>query len=144
MAQPSLWLSKGTKAGRTNPELASLYGTIMDRKAMLSPTARRLWPAAALGGGLALLRVGLGAAFACHASRIVFHRRMPVSLAALRAVLRVTRPLAMAWRFLTAGLRCLPDVYILGEVRCGTTSTAAMLRDHLDMVGPFTPWVHPL
>ena len=59
-------------------------------------------------------------------------------------MLRVTRPLGIVWRLMTAQVRCYPDVYILGEVRCGTTTLASLLRDQLGMHGPFTPWVHPL
>ena len=50
----------------------------------------------------------------------------------------------MMWRFATAKLRCTPQIFVLGEVRCGTTTLASLLRDRLGLVGPFTPWVHPL
>ena len=56
----------------------------------------------------------------------------------------VALSLVMNPRRTTAPLRCLPDVYVLGEVRCGTTTVASLLRDELGMAGPFTPWVHPL
>eukprot|EP00466_Bigelowiella_natans_P021583 jgi/Bigna1/83939/fgenesh1_pg.119_\ len=35
-------------------------------------------------------------------------------------------------------------MYIVGETRCGTTSVSAMIEKHLDVKGPFTPFVHPL
>ena len=92
---------------------------------------------------ISLLIVPLvGLLFARSACRRVFNREPPTFW--LWALLRVTRPLGMLWQLLTAPLRCLPDVYVLGEVRCGTTTTATLLRDRLGMMGPFTPWVHPL
>jgi hypothetical protein len=100
--------------------------------------------AAGLVAGLAACRVLVGALFARHACRTVFGRSPPRSAAALARLLAVTRPLELAWRLLTARLRCTPDVYILGEVRCGTTTAASLLRSELGMQGPFTPWVHPL
>ena len=93
---------------------------------------------------LAALRVMVGGAFAWHACRVVFSRHPPASISALCAMLRVTRPLSIVWRVATAPFRCLPDVYVLGEVRCGTTTLASLLRDEMRMHGPFTPWVHPL
>ena len=33
---------------------------------------------------------------------------------------------------------------LLGEVRCGTTTLASLLRSDLGMIGPFTPWDVPL
>ena len=56
----------------------------------------------------------------------------------------VTRSFSIIWRFLTAWLRRRPNVFVLGEVRCGTTSVSSLLRSELGMVGPFTPWIHPL
>ena len=90
---------------------------------------------------LAALLTGL--AFARSACRRVFNREPPLR-SLLLPMLRVVRPFGMLWRLLTAPLRCLPDVYVLGEVRCGTTTVASLLRDELGMAGPFTPWVHPL
>ena len=94
--------------------------------------------------GIAAVGLGTGLAFYVHACRVVFGRRPPRSLRALANVLSVTRPFSIAWRLLTARLRRRPTVYVLGEVRCGTTSLSSMLRTELGMVGPFTPWVHPL
>lgn len=99
----------------------------------------------ALSGLTALLaRWAIGGAFAWHVSRVVFNRTPPRRLQPLLSLLQVTRPLAIAWRVLTAPLRSLPEAYVLGEVRCGTTTLASLLRDRLGMVGPFTPWIHPL
>ena len=98
----------------------------------------------------ALLLLGLafvtGVSFARSACRRVFNREPPPGLlpGLLLPMLRVIRPFGMLWRLATAPLRCLPDVYVLGEVRCGTTTVASLLRDELGMAGPFTPWVHPL
>ena len=97
-----------------------------------------------------LLLLGLafvtGVSFARSACRRVFNREPPPGLlpGLLLPMLRVIRPFGMLWRLATAPLRCLPDVYVLGEVRCGTTTVASLLREELGMAGPFTPWVHPL
>ena len=98
---------------------------------------------------LSALRVICGAAFAWQACRTVFNRHPPPilslrAISSLRKMLRVTRPLSVVYRLLTAPLRTLPDLYILGEVRSGTTTTASLLRSRLRLHGPFTPWVHPL
>jgi hypothetical protein len=94
--------------------------------------------------GATVVRVVVGGAFAASSSRVVFNRRPPASLFALRRMLEITRPLALVWRVVTAPLRRLPDLYILGEVRCGTTTLAALLRTRLAMQGPWTIWDVPL
>ena len=99
----------------------------------------QLVAAVLLLAGLVLLT---GVSFARSACCRVFNREPPPGL--LLPMLRVIRPFGMLWRLATAPLRCLPDVYVLGEVRCGTTTVASLLRDELGMAGPFTPWVHPL
>jgi len=55
----------------------------------------------------------------------------------------IIRPGETLFRFVTAFCRVLPDLAIVGQVRCGTTSTAQWLKDQ-GAIGPFTPWVHPL
>ncbi|KAL1518979.1 hypothetical protein AB1Y20_003248 [Prymnesium parvum] len=102
------------------------------------------WRGVALLAAAGGLYSAVGAAFAWHSCRVVFNRHPPLRLHALRRLLLVTRPLGISWRLLTAPLRSLPDVYVIGEARCGTTTLAALLRDRLGMAGPFTPWVHPL
>jgi hypothetical protein len=55
------------------------------------------------------------------------------------------KPLEIIFRYLTRHLRLLPDVIILGEVRCGTTTLCHQLSN-LDLVqvhGPFCLWAHP-
>ena len=93
---------------------------------------------------LLLIAIALltGVFFARSACCRVFNREPPPGF--LLPMLCVIRPVGMLWRLATAPLRCLPDVYVLGEVRCGTTTVASLLRDELGMAGPFTPWVHPL
>lgn len=49
----------------------------------------------------------------------------------------------MTFRALTARFRLLPDIYVLGQVRCGTTSTAAQLSRFPGAHGPFCPWRVP-
>ena len=95
-------------------------------------------------GAAGVVRVLVGGAFAISATRVVFNRRPPTSLFALNRLLNITRPLALVWRILTAPMRRLPDVFILGEVRCGTTTLASLLRHRLSMEGPWTIWDVPL
>jgi hypothetical protein len=46
------------------------------------------------------------------------------SPACLWAFLGIIRPLEIIWRFMTYRLRVLPDLLLVGETRCGTTSFA--------------------
>ena len=50
------------------------------------------------------------------------------------------RPLEMIWRFVTYRFRVLPDLLLVGEVRCGTTSFAG--SDHFtDFAIPKKNWI---
>jgi hypothetical protein len=51
------------------------------------------------------------------------------SLLGLWAFLGFIRPLEMIWRFATYRLRVLPDLFLVGETRCGTTSFAGATSD---------------
>ena len=91
-----------------------------------------------------LLYVAFVAAFTRHATKTVFNRRPPLSPAYKLSIAWVTRPPARA-RVLTFWARVpAPDVYVLGEARCGTTTLCALLRSQLGMLGPFSIWDHPL
>ena len=92
-----------------------------------------------------LLYLAYVAAFARHATKTVFNRQPPLSLAYILSIAWVTRPLQLLWRVLTFWARVpAPDVYVLGEARCGTTTLCALLRSQLGMLGPFSIWDHPL
>ena len=92
-----------------------------------------------------LLYLAYVAAFARHATKTVFNRRPPLSPAYILSIAWVTRPLQLLWRVLTFWARVrAPDVYVLGEARCGTTTLCALLRSQLGMLGPFSIWDHPL
>eukprot|EP00931_Biecheleriopsis_adriatica_P124290 TRINITY_DN99419_c0_g1_i1.p1 TRINITY_DN99419_c0_g1~~TRINITY_DN99419_c0_g1_i1.p1 ORF type:complete len:414 (+),score=75.84 TRINITY_DN99419_c0_g1_i1:84-1325(+) len=82
-------------------------------------------------------------AFYIHTTRTVFNRRPKLSVRTFWSHLMLTRPLEVLWRFLTAPLRVRPDFLILGEVRTGTTSMAAFMRE-IGCIGPFSPWIVPL
>jgi len=82
-------------------------------------------------------------AFYVHTTRTVFGRSVTWHPRPFWHHLKVTRPLEALWRFLTAPLRVLPELQILGEVRTGTTSLAAHLRA-VGCIGPFSPWIAPL
>ncbi|KAL7488219.1 hypothetical protein ACHAW6_013795 [Cyclotella cf. meneghiniana] len=59
------------------------------------------------------------------------------------------RPLEILFRFLTSPFRVLPDVIVLGEVRCGTTTLCSQLaslsgkKAKIKCYTPFCPWAHP-
>jgi len=55
----------------------------------------------------------------------------------------LSRPMSMLYRYHTASFRVLPDVLVLGEVRCGTTSLCKHLTSLSGCHPPFCPWKHP-
>ena len=61
-------------------------------------------------------------AFYAHAVTVIGNRTPVWRPGPLAHFLLLTKPLEILWRFLTAPLRCTPDVMIIGEVRCGTTT----------------------
>ena len=63
---------------------------------------------------------------------------------ALLAFFKMTRPLETVFRLLTAPLRDTPDIFLLGETRCGTTTLSAYLKELPGAQAPFCPWIHPL
>lgn len=56
----------------------------------------------------------------------------------------MTRPLETAFRLLTAPLRDRPDIVLVGETRCGTTTLSAYIKSLPGAQAPFCPWIHPL
>lgn len=89
--------------------------------------------------------VGLlvAASFYAHNARVVFNcqpRPIWSDPVPFLRMLPLLRPLGIVWRFATAPLRTLPDVYLVGETRCGTTTLSKHLRERLSIHGPFSPW----
>lgn len=81
-----------------------------------------------------------------HSVHTIFNRNLPPPilecLPSLGAHLALLKPLEIIFRYATARFRVLPDILVLGEVRCGTTT----LCQHLSQVGcvePFCLWKHP-
>ncbi|KAJ9459117.1 hypothetical protein DIPPA_08000 [Diplonema papillatum] len=75
----------------------------------------------------------------------VMHKRAPV-LPFSRwfwNMLWLVRPLQLLYRFATAVVRVTPDVVIIGEVRCGTTTTAEVLATLPGCRRPFSMWRVP-
>mmetsp|Transcript_17851 Transcript_17851/g.52106 ORF Transcript_17851/g.52106 Transcript_17851/m.52106 type:complete len:432 (-) Transcript_17851:98-1393(-) len=87
-----------------------------------------------------LLFLGL---FYIHTALCIFNRLPRLATGPLSAYWSLFRPLETLFRLATAPFRVLPDVLVVGEVRCGTTS----LCDHLTRLPgchtPFCPWRHP-
>jgi hypothetical protein len=76
---------------------------------------------------------------------VVIANRSPVwAWRPLWTYFMITKPLEMMFRFATAPLRCLPEVCIIGEVRCGTTTLARHLQSMPGARGPFCGFHHPL
>ena len=59
------------------------------------------------------------------------------------AHIALLRPLEIIFRYLTARFRVLPDVIVLGEVRCGTTTLGQHLSSLPGCHQPFCLWKHP-
>jgi hypothetical protein len=92
-----------------------------------------------------------------HNIQVIFNRNLPVFakrdadgqcdwfpfLPSFFVFLDMTRPLELAFRFLTARFRVLPDILILGEVRCGTTSLCQYISELPGCHTPFCMWRHP-
>lgn len=101
-----------------------------------------------------------------HSIQVIFNRKVPSyesnfdrprahpAIQSFNTHLLMLRPLEIIFRFLSAPLRVLPDVIVLGEVRCGTTNLCAHLsslsRDYsgncdtkVRCYAPFCPWAHP-
>ena len=84
-------------------------------------------------------------AFYYHNVRLVFNvAPSPLLLKPLFKLARIARPLETLFRLMTAPLRDRPDIYILGETRCGTTTLASLVRSLPGAQAPFCPWIHPL
>lgn len=72
-------------------------------------------------------------------------RNMEDRLSSFCTHMSLLRPLEIIFRYCTYRWRVLPDIIVLGEVRCGTTSFC----DHLsklhsfDVHTPFCLWAHP-
>lgn len=79
-----------------------------------------------------------------HSIKTIFNRKLPSKwLPSLFAHLALLRPIEILWRFLTNRFRVLPDVLVLGEVRCGTTSICQYLASLEGCHEPFCLWKHP-
>lgn len=104
-----------------------------------------------------------------HSIQTIFNRSIPritlddeisptphPALESFNTHLIMLRPLEILFRFVTAPLRVLPDVIVLGETRCGTTnlcghivslsSASSSLPERgmkVKVCTPFCAWAHP-
>ena len=89
-----------------------------------------------------------------HSIQVIFNRKIPTyqnlcepqthpAIQSFNIHLSMLRPLEILFRFITAPLRVLPDVIVLGEVRCGTTNLCGHLSSLPGCHVPFCPWAHP-
>ena len=83
-----------------------------------------------------------------HSVSTIFNRMPPKFPSAafvnsFGAHIALLRPLEITFRYLTARFRVLPDVIVLGEVRCGTTTLGQHLSSLPGCHQPFCLWKHP-
>ena len=82
-----------------------------------------------------------------HSVRTIFNRSLPPTLLqcipSFGAHLALLKPLEVLFRYATARMRVLPDILVLGEVRCGTTSLCEHLASLEGCEPPFCLWKHP-
>ena len=81
-----------------------------------------------------------------HSVQTIFNRNLPTllkSIPSFGAHLAMLKPLDIIFRRFTAPLRVLPDILVLGEVRCGTTTLCQHLSLRQGAHTPFCLWKHP-
>jgi hypothetical protein len=82
-----------------------------------------------------------------HSVQTIFNRNLPSTfldcLPSFAAHLSLLKPLEIMFRYATARFRVLPDVLVLGEVRCGTTTLCQHLSSIEGCEPPFCLWKHP-
>ena len=100
-----------------------------------------------------------------HSVQTIFNRKIPTvkrddkgyiiytcphpAIQSFNTHLLMLRPLEIFFRFITAPMRVLPDVIILGETRCGTTNLCGHIVSLSSSISPlkcytpFCPWAHP-
>jgi len=83
-----------------------------------------------------------------HSVSTIFNRIPPkfpsaAFVSSLGAHIALLRPLEIIFRYLTVRFRVLPDIIVLGEVRCGTTTLCQHLSDVPGCHKPFCLWKHP-
>ena len=73
-----------------------------------------------------------------HSITTIFNRKMPSKIKkcipSFVVHLQLLKPIEIIWRFCTIKFRVLPDIIVLGEVRCGTTSFCQQLSSVLNEV----------
>lgn len=84
-----------------------------------------------------------------HSVRNIFNKELPHTIEeripSFCAHMALLRPLEIIFRYFTCRWRVLPDILVLGEVRCGTTSFCQHLSNlnYFDVHPPFCLWAHP-
>jgi hypothetical protein len=83
-----------------------------------------------------------------HSVTTIFNKNIPSTvqncLPSFAVHMTLLRPLEALFRFVTAKFRVLPDIIVLGEVRCGTTTLCHHLSHSIPgSHAPFCLWKHP-
>ena len=161
-----LGIVHAAKSGRTLPRLTLLLPVQMIVHSKLSMYQWRAASLLFLRINMTLNIIGYIFLIALyrHCVPVVFNRKIPTfenhdngqqahpAIQSFNTHLLMLRPLEIIFRFATAPLRVLPDVIVLGEVRCGTTNLCAHLsslsyqqaeKTRVKCYAPFCPWAHP-
>ncbi|GMH75687.1 hypothetical protein TL16_g06844 [Triparma laevis f. inornata] len=80
--------------------------------------------------------------------RTVFNAQIPPlftdsSFLSFYSIFLLARPLSICWRYSTYKFRLKPNLLIIGEVRCGTTTISQHISEMPGCHKPFCPWKHP-
>jgi hypothetical protein len=83
-----------------------------------------------------------------HSVTTIFNKTIPTTikncLPSFAVHMTLLKPLEIFFRFVTAKFRVLPDIIVLGEVRCGTTTLCHHLSHSIPGChAPFCLWKHP-
>lgn len=107
-------------------------------------TGRLAWPLMLSTAFIVLSGYVFLVALYRHAILNVFNSKIPGRfLPSFFVHLSILRPLEIIARYITYRLRVLPDIIVLGEVRCGTTTMCQHLASVRGCHEPFCLWRHP-
>ena len=76
----------------------------------------------------------------------LFYRKVPLLINYFKVYYYISQlifPLITIFRMMTSHFRVLPNVILIGETRCGTTTLAYYLKNHKLTYGPFTQLLMP-
>ena len=130
--------------GQLLPQLSILLAIQWSLQIHIPDLHRWSYPLLSATGLLVLSGYVLLVALYRHSIQTIFNSMVPSRFLPSFAVhLGMMKPLEIMWRYLTCRYRVLPDIIVLGEVRCGTTSLCQHLASINGCHAPFCLWRHP-